>query len=115
MHKCLDAYAYALSTFMDTITDPVVITDDGSTWTHIINIEELALRHNRTVSQLMAYLQVALMSMGTYENRIYGDYDAPIIKAALYTLAVLDLIHAPHVEQMQQQLQQQQIHQLFSN
>ena len=94
---------------MDTVLEPIVLTDDGPTWTHIINVEDLALHHNRTVSQLMAYLKVALMSKGTYENRIYGDYDAHIIKAALYTLAVLDLANAPYIEQMQQQMAMSQL------
>jgi hypothetical protein len=93
--------------------DPIIIIDCGpdrryNVWTHIINIEDLAEHYNRTVPQLMEYLKVALMSIGTYENRVFGEYNSSIIKAALLTLKVLDIMNMPRVSRYQQQQQQQQ-------
>jgi hypothetical protein len=91
--------------------DPIIIIDSGSgprqTWTHIINVEDLAEYHNRSVPQLMEYLKVALVSIGTYENRVFGMYTAGIIKTALVTLGLIDVMNGNMCAQVQAQTQAQ--------
>ena len=74
--------------------DPIVIVegcgDRDTTWTHIINVEDLAYQHRRSVAHLMAYLRIAMVSARTYENRIVGAFSTADIKAALATLTKID-------------------------
>jgi len=77
------------------IMEPLVIIEEEPgthPWTHIINIEDLALAHNRTPDQLMQYLKMSLNSRGIIENRIYGSYCPLIIKCVLQVMAYLDMV-----------------------
>lgn len=72
--------------------EPIVIVDEFEHphWTHIINVEDLACYHGRTVPELMLYLKNTLRSAHIYENRIRGAYNRTIIKTALIAMAFLE-------------------------
>lgn len=71
--------------------DPVVVEEyDNPSWTHIINVEDIARQHKRSVRQLMAYLKYELKSAYTCENRLCGSYTVNEISIALAEMKRVD-------------------------